>query len=156
MSAGPLLSALEPDARADALRFADELDGVAGSACLLGPGGEILYVNDGWDRFARENGGAPGALGEHLLGKRYAAYVGGREPRSFFEGLWLRVVGGQPVSYRAECDSDVARRTIFTSFTPVRLGASFGALVVHQVEVTQPAPSMHGMPDARGEASWTR
>ncbi|MFO0585279.1 MAG: hypothetical protein U0229_23615 [Anaeromyxobacter sp.] len=156
MSAGPLLSALEPDARADALRFADELDALAGSACLLGPGGEILYVNDGWDRFAHENGGAPGALGEHLLGKRYASYVGGREPRSFFEGLWLRVVGGQPVSYRAECDSARERRKLFTSFTPVRLGASFGALVVHELAVEEPAPPLHEASGAPREASWTR
>lgn len=156
MSAGPLLSALEPDARAEALRLARELDAVAGSACLLGPGGEILYVNDGWDRFARENGGAPGALGEHLLGKRYASYVGGREPRSFFEGLWLRVVGGQPVSYRAGCDSDVARRTMSTSFTPVRFGSSFGAIVVHVIEDVDAAPALHGAADAHAEASWTR
>ncbi|MFT3917703.1 MAG: hypothetical protein QM704_27560 [Anaeromyxobacteraceae bacterium] len=156
MSAGPLLSVLEPDARADALRFAEALEALPGSACLLGPGGEILYVNDGWDRFARENGGAPGALGEHLLGKRYASYVGGREPRSFFEGLWLRVVGGQPVSYRDGCDSALVHRKVFTSFTPVRLGASFGALVVHALDGADVAPPLREPSGARPEASWTR
>jgi hypothetical protein len=152
VSAGPLLAALEPSARGDALRLAAELEAAGGSACLLGPQGEILYVNDGWDRFALENDGGPGARGEQLLGKRYASFVNGLEARSFFEGLWLRVVAGQPVAYRADCNSAQARRELSTSFTPVRLGTSFGAVVVHSIlEVDasrRPQPS--------GEPAWTR
>jgi hypothetical protein len=135
VSAGPLLATLEPSARGDALRLAAELEAAGGSACLLGPQGEILYVNDGWDRFATENDGGAGVGvgGEHLLGKRYASFVNGLEARSFFEGLWLRVVAGQPVAYRADLDSKASRREISTSFTPVRLGTGFGAVVVHSI-----------------------
>jgi len=149
ISAGVLLAVLEPTARGDALRLAAELEGVDGSACLLGPVGEILYVNSAWDRFAAANGGAPGAQGAALLGKRYASFLTGLEARSFFDGVWLRVVAGQPVAYRAGCDSAEARREISTTFTPVRLGLSFGAIVVHSVA------GVSRRPHAPAEAAWT-
>lgn len=133
MSAGPLLAAVEPSAHADVLRAADALAGVPGAGCLLGPDGEILFVNDGWDRFALRNGGAPGALGARLLGKRYGTFIEGLEARAFFDGVWLQVLCGQPVAYRAACDSAEVARAVASSFSPVRLGTRYGALVTHLV-----------------------
>lgn len=107
-------------------------------ACLLGPGGEILAVNEAWDRFARENGGAPGCLGAQLLGKTYFNYIDGTGPRAYYEGLWLKVLAGAEVTVQSECSSAAVIRELRSCFTPISLGGDRGACVVHTVVAQRP------------------
>lgn len=102
-------------------------------ACLLGEGGEILFVNAAWDRFARENGGAPACLGEHLVGKTYFNYVDGARPRAFYEGVWMRVLGGREIAVESECNSASTLRRLRTTFGPVQLGPHRAVTVLHRV-----------------------
>jgi hypothetical protein len=104
------------------------------SACLLGRGGVILFVNAAWDRFAVENGGAPGCLGERIIGKTYFNFIDGAAPRAFFEGAWLRVLAGRPVTLRSECSTGTVSRELSTRLLPITVGRDPGAAVIHEVE----------------------
>jgi hypothetical protein len=102
-------------------------------ACLLGEGGEILAVNTAWDAFARQNGGAPGCLGENLLGKNYFNYIDGVGPRTYYESVWHRALGGARVTFESECNTGATLRQISCSFRPLKIGPTIAVLVSHQV-----------------------
>jgi hypothetical protein len=117
------------------------------SACVLGRGGVILHVNAAWDRFALENGGAPDCLGERIVGKTYFNFIDGAAPRAFFEGAWLRVLAGCPVTLRSECSTATVSRELSTRLLPVTVGRDPGAAVIHAVERVVPVPGLRGCPD---------
>lgn len=110
---------------------AAQLEAEQASACLLGEHGEILAVNGAWDRFARDNGGSPGCLGRELVGQTYFNFIEGLGPRSFFEGVWLRVLAGLPVRVDGDCSSPGQPRDLSSQFLPVRLGNVRGAAILH-------------------------
>lgn len=135
-------------------RGAEQLDGLIRrlqaephSACLLGRGGEILFVNAAWNRFAAENGGAPGCLGERVVGKTYFNFIDGAAPRAFFEGVWLRVLAGRSVTLRSECSTPTVVRELSSLFLPVTLGGDPGAAVIHSVTRSSPVAVAAGTGD---------
>ena len=105
---------------------AEVLDGEAGSACLLDPVGVILWVNRAWDRFAQENGGAPGALGASVVGSPFLDHICAGEVRSQHAAALARArsliapapVGG--VVLVGECNSDRVARLMASRFEPLR------------------------------------
>lgn len=109
------------------------LEAEPNSACVLGEGGEILAVNAAWDRFAAENGGAPGCIGATVIGKTYFNFIDGGPPRAYFEGAWLRVLAGRAVTVRSECSSAEVVRQLSSLFLPVRIAGVPGAAVIHSV-----------------------
>jgi len=64
--------------------FADEVRLLAHAvepALLLDRSGVILFVNEAWERFARQNGGSELAMSRGLLGSRWFDQIAGEEPR---------------------------------------------------------------------------
>lgn len=116
------------------LREVEEaLASVSASACLIGEAGEIVHVNDAWERFARENDGAPLCLRANLLGKNYFDFIEGEAPRAFYAGVWLRAVRGLPVTVPGECNAPGRRRRIISEFLPVRLPGQYVVAAIHRV-----------------------
>jgi hypothetical protein len=50
-------------------------------ALLLDRSGVILFVNEAWERFARQNGGSELAMSRGLVGSRWFDQIAGEEPR---------------------------------------------------------------------------
>jgi hypothetical protein len=105
-----------------AIREAREALAVAPSpACLLDPRGVILYVNPAWDRFAEQNGGAPGALGSRVVGTRWLDHVRGQEVRAHHEALLEAVLDGSraDVAARGECNTPDTFRLVVSRFARI-------------------------------------
>jgi hypothetical protein len=116
------------------------LQAESGSAYLLAADLSIQYVNDGWRRFARENG-APeladnwcqiGAVNRYVL----------PQLRDMFQSTYLRVLAQRTKrSYVYECSSKLVYRKFnaIVQFTPGWPGLT----VVHSLVVEAPFPC-HG------------
>jgi hypothetical protein len=98
----------------------------ANSACLLDVRGVIRFVNPAWDRFASENGGAPGALGAAVVGTAFLDHVAGHEVRAHHARLLERALAGQGwsgVVQLGECNSPTEARLIAARFERVLSGS---------------------------------
>ncbi len=129
----------------------------ASSACLLDARGVILFVNPAWDRFARENGGEPGALGEAVLGTRWLDHVRGDEVRAHHGRLLERALAGQGwsgVLHLGECNSPTEARLVVSRLERVLSGAGgepVGVAAVYTVLATRPLAELH--PPVEAEAA---
>jgi len=105
--------------------LAEVLDEESGSACLLDPGGSILWVNRAWDRFAAANDGAPQALGASVVGTPFLDHIAGSEVQTYCAAALAhakRLVDPPPlggVVLVGECNSDRLARLMTSRFTPV-------------------------------------
>lgn len=86
----------------------DELDAEQSSIAILDRSTKIVWVNDAWTRFARENG----ARGGTELGAHYLAGITAPELKEHFERVFEGVLtSGKPYQQQYDCPSpDLARR----------------------------------------------
>jgi len=77
------------------VQFAEEVRLLAHArdpALLLDREGTILFVNEAWDRFARENGGGERVASSSLVGTRWFDHFSGEAPRRLHRLLFERAV----------------------------------------------------------------
>lgn len=100
------------------------LAAAAHPACLLDCQGRFLFVNQAWDHFAEENGGAPRGLGSALIGTALTDHLVGEEIRRYNADLIERALrsdgtrAGQVVQV-AEANSPTQARLVASRFEPV-------------------------------------
>ncbi len=103
-----------------------------GSAYLLSPELCITYVNDGWRRFARENGGVE--LATQLDRRQSVLAVMAAPLQSFYRAAFARVLaGGEAWTHTYECSS----AQVFRKFS-MRVEANpqgEGLVVIHSLVV---------------------
>lgn len=127
------------------------------SACLLDVHGVIRFVNEAWDRFARENGGAPRALGAAVVGTRWLDHLSGDEVRVLHARLLERALAGQGwsgVVQLGECNTPTEARLVASRFERVlsrRDGEPVGIAAVHTVLTSRPMAEAH--PPVEADAS---
>ena len=127
------------------------------SACLLDVRGIIRFVNPAWDRFASENGGAPGALGSAVVGTTFLDHVAGHEVRAHHARLLERALAGQGwsgVVQLGECNSPTEARLMAARFERVVAGPAevpVGIAAVYTMLTTRPMAGVH--PPVEAEAA---
>jgi hypothetical protein len=119
-------------------------------ACLVDLEGTVLFLNDAWDRFARDSAG--GLVGEATVGALLVDGLQGDEPRrivrALFEGVVQRGVGGQPVAVTAECNGPDVARLVTTQVGPVGSGDDLiGLTVQHRVVRERPVAEVYPVVD---------
>lgn len=130
----------------------------AGSACLLDARGIIRFVNEAWDRFARENGGAPGALGSAVVGTPWIEHVLGDDVRAHHVALLERALAGQGwsgVVHLGECNSPTEARLMASRFERVLSGPGgepVGIAAVHTMLAARPLAEAHRLVELDGSA----
>jgi PAS domain-containing protein len=96
----------------------DTLDAEPWPACVLDRSGDIVRVNDAWDRVAAET---QGPLGAEVLGTRWSAYIRGEELRAWYEAVLDRVLTrGVGESHRCDCNTPDRFRLFSSRFEPLR------------------------------------
>jgi hypothetical protein len=131
------------------------------SACLLDARGVIRFVNEGWDRFARENGGAPRALGAAVIGTPWLDHVVGDEVRAHHARLLERARAGQGwggVVHLGECNTPTEARLVVSRFERVLSGPKgepVGIAAVYTVLTARPMAEVHPPVEA-DEAAYRR
>ncbi|MBK9517723.1 MAG: hypothetical protein IPO09_10285 [Anaeromyxobacter sp.] len=130
-------------------------------ALLLDCEAVILFVNEAWDRFARDNGGGERVDSAALVGTRWFDHIAGDAPRRLHRLLFERAVrrlgpgpGGGVVQLN-EANGPELARLVATHLTPVvgTGGALTGIAVVHRVVRELPMAEVY--PVAAGhEARW--
>lgn len=110
------------------------------SACLLDADGVIRFANAAWDRFARENAGAPANLAERIRGTRWLDHITGAPERAHFAELLQRALRGAlrwPGVVRvSECNTPEKARLLVTRYEPVEAAgaaAPVGVAIHHAV-----------------------
>ena len=147
------------------IAFADEVRLLAHEkdpALLLDRDGVILFVNDAWDRFARENGGGERVAASTLVGTRWFDHIAGDVPRRLHRLLFERAVRRLgPASHGGvvqlnEANGPDTARLVATHLEPV-LGPNdslTGIAVIHRVVRELPLSDVY--PLAAGDDSrWT-
>jgi hypothetical protein len=115
-------------------------------ACLLRLDGCIVYCNPAWDAFARENGGAPGALGESVTGMSWRSFIRGEEVAGAVSRFMEYALRGYPTSFLSECNSAEIGRVIMNRFEPVRSrpgGRTVGVAAVYTLVRSCPIGELH-------------
>ena len=101
-----------------------ELSARSEPACLLDLEGNLLFVNDAWERFARENGGH---FADDLVGTSVFEHLRGETPRRMLRGLLRRaahpLAGARPPSFTSECNGPEVARLVTTQVARVVAGA---------------------------------
>lgn len=130
----------------------------ANSACLLDVRGIIRFVNPAWDRFARENGGVPGALGSAVLGTTFLDHVVGDEVREHHAKILERALAGQGwsgVVQLGECNSPTEARLVASRFERVLSGSKedpVGIAAVYTILTARPLAEVHPTVEAEEAA----
>jgi len=128
-------------------------------ACLLDTAGTILFVNDAWERSAREHGVAERCGAAMLVGSRLVDHVAGEEPRRVISLLVARALqrrpGEGPVVLTSENNGPDVARLVATRVEPVRAdgGLVVGVSLVHALVRERPAAEVYAPVDA-GEREW--
>jgi hypothetical protein len=120
-------------------------------ACLLDCQNIFLFVNQPWDRFAEENGGAPTGLGAALIGTPWGDHLAGDDIRRYHGGLLARAIKSDgarahQVVQVSESNSPTEARLIATRFDPVIArdwGEPMGIVVVHAVVRVRPIDEVY-------------
>jgi hypothetical protein len=113
---------------------ADALARDASTIVALDPAGIMLWMNDAWTRFARENGG-DAVLARFGVG---ACYFDGIGPilRGYYEGAFANaLLTSEPFVQEYECSSGEIFRLFFLRVLPID---ARGFLVEHSLRVAQP------------------
>ena len=140
--------------------FADEvrlLSRERSPALLLDREGVILFVNEAWDRFARDNGGGERVASAALVGTRWFDHIAGEEPRRLHRLLFERAVrrlgpaAGGGVVQLNEANGPETARLVATHLEPVvgAGGVLTGVAVIHRVVRELPLSEVY--PVAAGE-----
>lgn len=144
------------------VQFADEvrlLSRESNPALLLDREGVILFVNEAWDRFARDNGGGERVASAALVGTRWFDHIAGEAPRRLHRLLFERAVrrlgpaaGGGVVQLNEANGPDTAR-LVATHLEPVAGpgGVLTGVAVIHRVVRELPLGEVY--PVAAGDES---
>jgi PAS fold len=125
------------------LPFAEEIRLLAhhpDPALLLDPEGTILFANEAWDRFARDNGGGERVAAGALVGTRWFDHISGEEPRRLHKLLFERAArrlgpaAGGGVVQLNEANSPDRARLVATHLEPVTGpdGGLSGVAVIHR------------------------
>lgn len=110
-------------------------------ALLLDAEGTILFVNEAWDRFARENGGGERVGAASLVGTRWFDHLSGEAPRRLHRLLFQRAArrlgpaaGGGVVQF-TEANGPATARLVATHLDPISGpgGGLTGVAVVHRL-----------------------
>lgn len=130
-------------------------------ALLLDREGIILFVNEAWDRFARENGGGERVASASLVGTRWFDHISGEAPRRLHRLLFERALrrlgpatGGGVVQLN-EANGPETARLVATHLEPlVGPGDQLtGVAVVHRVVRELPLAEVYPVV-AGDEARW--
>ena len=79
----------------------------------------VVYIGGPWDGFARQNGGAEGALRNSVLNRPIMSFVAGAEVRSYLNALFFAARHwNATISLPMRCDSPQERRCFRTTLTP--------------------------------------
>jgi len=143
--------------------FADEVRHLArlkDPALLLDREGTILFANEAWDRFARDNGGGERVDSSVLVGTRWLDHIAGEAPRRLHRLLLeraLRRLGPAPgggVVQLNESNGPSLARLVATHLEPIQTPAGqVGVAVVHRT--VREVPMREVYPIASGdEARW--
>jgi hypothetical protein len=130
MERGP---ALLPSAVAEVFELT-ELERDSSSVVIIDPGGTILWTNEAWTRFARDNGGesVPERFGP---GRSYFAGISG-PIREFFESAFKSALLTKTVfEHEYECSSADEYRLMHLRVLPVSAGA---LLLQHSIVAEHP------------------
>jgi hypothetical protein len=122
--------------------FADEIRRLAhlrDPALLLDREGTILFANEAWDRFARENGGGERVGSAVLVGTRWIDHISGEAPRRLHRLLLERALrrlgptpGGGVVQFN-ESNGPALARLVATHLEPIETpGGQVGVAVIHR------------------------
>ena len=142
--------------------FADEvrlLSRENSPALLLDREGVILFVNEAWDRFARDNGGGERVASAALVGTRWFDHIAGEEPRRLHRLLFERAVrrlgpaAGGGVIQLNEANGPETARLVATHLEPVvgAGGVLTSVAVIHRVVRELPLSEVY--PVTAGEES---
>jgi len=118
-------------------------------ACLLDTQGTFLFVNDAWDRYALENGGAPGCLGSSLIGTCWLDHIKGPEARQIHATLLDRAVRTRgphprPVTQVGEANTATTAALISTRLEPVLQGGEpIAVRIVHRTVRVRPIAEVY-------------
>ncbi len=120
-------------------------------ACLLDCQGAFLFVNQAWEHFAEENGGALGGLGSSLIGTAWTDHLAGEEIRRHHATLLDRALRSDGtrasrVVQISEANSPTQARLVATRFEPVTVcgwGERIGIAVVHAVVRVRPIEEVY-------------
>jgi hypothetical protein len=144
--------------------FADEVRILAHEkdpALLLDRDGIILFVNEAWDRFARENGGGERVASGSLVGTRWVDHIAGEEPRRLHRLLFERAVrrlgpgpGGGVVQLN-EANGPETARLVATHLEPVvgHGNVLTGVAVVHRTVRELPLAEVYAVASG-AESRW--
>jgi hypothetical protein len=118
-------------------------------ACLLDTQGTFLFVNDAWDRYALENGGAPCCLGSSLIGKRWIEHIKGSEARQIHAALFERAARARgpqlrPITQVGESNTATTAALISTRLEPVLQGGEpIAVKIVHRTVRVRPIEEVY-------------
>lgn len=116
------------------------LNSLTAHVAVLDGNGNIVFVNEAWNRFAEENGGcavsAPGSIGENYLEACSRVSDGASEARAAADGIRAVIGRSQPhFALEYPCHSPSHKRWFVMSVTP--LSSTHGGVVVSHREVTE-------------------
>lgn len=144
--------------------FTDEIHRLAADhdpACLLDLGGTILFVNEAWERAARENGGGERCAGAGVVGTPLLDHIRGDEPRRMFRMLFQRMLRRAadahepPVVATYESNAPDVARLVSTQMRAVTApgGTLVGVALVHRIVRERPLAEVYPPVDA-GDKDW--
>jgi len=132
-------------------------------ACLLDTQGTFLFVNDAWDRYALENGGAPTCLGSSLIGTSWVGHIKGEEARRIHATLLERAVRARgpqlrPITQVGEANTATTAALVSTRLEPVlQAGEPIAVRIVHRTVRVRPIDEVyevvHRLADCYRDAS---
>jgi len=144
----------------EALQRSEELNrAVLGSLrdqiAVLDRSGEIIQVNDGWTRFAEDNGGREVGVGANYVSVCKGAVRTHPDAQTSLDGI-LSVLQGRAQQYREEypCQTPSGERWFVLSVTPLRLPE--GGAVVSHIDVTQRKVAEAALVESREELRKSR
>lgn len=96
-------------------------DAAAGLSYTIDAADRIVYVSDGWEPFALENGG-PELSSEKVVGRPLWDFITGFAVRDLYRLILKRVRSGVPVAFEIRCDAPRCRRLLGIRAEPLEGG----------------------------------
>lgn len=121
--------------------FEPMLDSLPQQIALMDKGGDILWVNQAWKRFAAENGGPPDhtwAGTNYLNVCRTSSIEGDSDANAVYGGI-NSVIAGEAAFYEQEypCHSPTEKRWFNFSFRPLERKSNTGFFVAAHNNITE-------------------